>query len=85
MLMQWRGVPDCGGALALWGLVVRVYDSLGDVSLAIGPCRKRVWPRSQDIPLTRVLSALLPRVPSDGAAAALPKRLVRQDPVPDLP
>ena len=24
MLMQWRGVPDCGGALALWGLVVTV-------------------------------------------------------------
>ncbi len=24
MLMQWRGVPGCGGALALWGLVVIV-------------------------------------------------------------
>jgi hypothetical protein len=49
------------------------------------PCRKRVWLRRQGIPLTPVLSALLPRVPPDGAAASLPRRLVRQNPVQDLP
>jgi len=49
------------------------------------PCRKRVWPQRQGISLTPVLSVLLPRVPSDGAAAALPRRLVRQNPVQDLP